>query len=104
MTAQSISTTAAPRSWGDWLTPVARLQLFVVVVLFSLVFGETIQRRLVYVWQNDGNWSHGWIIPFLSLYFVGMRRRELFRATIKPRYVGAAILAMSRAVHLGTFY
>ncbi len=104
MTLTPISTTPAPRSWGEWFPLAARAQLLMVGTLFAVVFGETIRRRLVYVWQHDGNWSHGWIIPLLSLYFVGMRRRELFRAAVKPSYVGAAILAGSLALYLATFY
>jgi exosortase len=41
-------------------------------------------RIMVRTWMDDGNWSHGFLIPLFSIYFLYSRRDELFSA---PRRV-----------------
>lgn len=76
------------------LSTPARVQIAVVVVLTALAFWGTIELVLVKRWLNDGNWSHGFLIPVFSLYFLYARRAELFRADAKPSYLGVAIVAL----------
>ncbi len=56
-------------------------------------------RRLVYIWQNDGDWSHGFIIPLFSLYYLYMHRDRmplgLPRGGAGAAVIGAAIIAGS---------
>ena len=73
------------------LSTPARVQLAVVVVLTALAFWGTIELVLVKRWLNDGNWSHGFLIPVFSLYFLYARRAELFQADAKPSYLGVAL-------------
>ena len=46
-------------------------------------------------WQTDGNWSHGWLVPVFSLYFLYTHREELFRCRLKPNLLGAGVIAVS---------
>ncbi len=103
MTAIAAIPIQPPRRWADYFSPVARVQLAIVALLVAAVFYSTITRYLVWTWQNDANWSHGWIIPLLSLYFVGLRRTELFRAAAAPSGWGAVALAAALAGYLATF-
>ena len=41
-----------------------------------LVYWQVL-RKLVYDWGNDGNYSHGFLIIPLALYFVWERRARL---------------------------
>ncbi len=87
-----------PRSWGELAPTMTRVRLCVVAALIGLAYWEPIRHSLVTRWLNDGNWSHGWLVPVFSLYFVSMRREELSRAVVKPSYVGAVILVLALAL------
>ncbi|RJP32727.1 MAG: exosortase/archaeosortase family protein [Phycisphaerales bacterium] len=103
MTTTSTISIGPPRRWAEYFGPAARVQLLIVAVLLAVVFQATVTRYLVWTWRNDANWSHGWIIPLISLYFLGLRRDELFRAPVVPCWWGAAALAAALAVFLATF-
>jgi exosortase len=41
------------------------------VGLLALIFATNL-RHFVYVWSNDGNYSHGFLVPLISLYFADL--------------------------------
>ncbi len=51
-------------------------------------------RILTTKWINDGNWSHGFLIPLFSLYFLYSRRDELLSAPRKVNILGLPILLL----------
>jgi len=59
-----------------------------IVLAFWQVF-----VRLVDAWIVDGNYSHGFLIIPLSLYFVWERRQKLANASIQPSWFGLVVLA-----------
>lgn len=71
----------------------------IVAALLLLVYWGNIRVNLIGRWLTDGNWSHGWLIPLFSLYFLSIRKEEFSRCRVRPSYVGAAILALSLAVY-----
>ena len=56
--------------------------------------------NLVRQWWNDANYSHGFLIPLMSLYFVWERREQLARLTPTPSLLGLAILVAGVGVFL----
>ena len=74
------------------------MRIVVLSGLFLLVYWQTIERDLVWKWTHDGNWSHGWLVPLFSLYFLASRRDQLARCPDRPSYVGAVVMALSLAV------
>ncbi|MHC4696229.1 MAG: exosortase/archaeosortase family protein [Planctomycetota bacterium] len=87
------------RSWGEFFTPAVLVRLAIVAVLVAAVYRGTIRYALVARWIADGNWSHGWLIPVFSGYFLWVNRDQLL--TVRPRanYLGAVILILSLALH-----
>jgi exosortase len=71
-----------------------------VGVLFVAVFhAEMI--RVVRVWMHDASWSHGFLIPFFSLYLVTQRKHALLTLDrIRPCYPGLGLLITSVAVYM----
>ena len=73
---------SGPRSpawvWG--------IQIGVIAGLLLAAYWPEVYR-VVDKWQHDGNWSHGWLVPLFSLYFVYMRRRALSRIRAQTRRV-----------------
>ena len=54
-------------TWGEIIPPVARIRIAVVTAFVLLAYWDAIRYTLVSRWIHDGNWSHGWLIPVLSL-------------------------------------
>ncbi len=90
---------ALPHSWSELIPMRTRVRLTVVVVLLLIAYWAPIRYTLAGRWLSDGNWSHGWLIPLFSLYFVSTRRDELARCRPRPSYWGAVILALSLAAY-----
>ena len=57
-----------------------------------LVFWQ-VWVRLIDAWIVDGNYSHGWLIIPIAIYFVWERRAKLAAAPIQPSWFGLVVLA-----------
>ncbi len=56
--------------------------------------------RIVDKWRTDGNWSHGWLVPFFSLYFLHLQRDRLSRVRAQTSWVGLPCLVLSLLAYL----
>lgn len=57
--------------WGAFHTPGSRGTLFgaaAAISLLALIFWSNL-RHFLYSWSTDENYSHGFLVPFISLYF-----------------------------------
>lgn len=69
------------------------------------MFGRSALSWMVQRWSNDpsfggnGNYTHGWIIPFVSLAIVYWRRLELYKATKTISWIGFSIVVLSLLMH-----
>jgi len=93
----SVDLASEPRAQATGQDPALALgvRIVVVAVLVLLVYWGPIRHYLVARWIADGNWSHGWLIPLFSVYFLVIRREELALCTPRANYLGAVILAFS---------
>lgn len=94
-----ISSGSATEDWLRLISPPARIRIVVVAVLIAAVYWNPVRIHLVGRWLNDGNWSHGWLIPAFSLYLLNAKRDELARCRCKGSYVGAIVLVLSLAMY-----
>lgn len=99
MSAYGSADSISSPSWDELFTPKVLVRLVIVVGLVVLVYWGTIRSSLISRWINDGNWSHGWLIPLFSVYFLWLHRDQLFATRPKPAYIGAIILAFSLALN-----
>ena len=76
------------------LTAIAALSFGVVLVYWPVI------NKLVYDWGHDDNYSHGFLIVPLALYFAWERRARLLALPIQPAWFGAVVVAGSLAVLL----
>ena len=72
----------------------AAITLAVVIVFWQVLV------RLVDAWIVDGNYSHGFLIIPIALYFVWERRQRLSAAPFAPSAIGLVFLAAGIAVLL----
>jgi len=61
--------------------------LFCIGILYYPVF-----QTLVYDWTYDPDFSHGFLIPFISLYLVWQKADELERLPVAPRNFGILVI------------
>lgn len=47
---------------------------------------------IAFRWVTDSSWSHGFIIPFFSLYFLCQKKEELLSLKPRPSYLGLVFL------------
>jgi exosortase len=74
------------------------MQVAIISLLLVVVYLEPL-RSVLAKWMNDPNWSHGWLIPAFSLYFLYLRRNELRAMRAEPNYGGVAILVGALAAY-----
>ncbi len=55
---------------------------------------------IVYRWLNDSSWSHGFIIPFFSLYFLNQRKKEILQFKPHTSWLGLIFLVCCLAFYL----
>jgi exosortase len=68
------------------------LAVCLVTAGIGLVYWRVL-ASLVNAWEVDGNYSHGFLIVPIALYFVWERRRSLAAAETKPNWFGLVLLA-----------
>ena len=47
---------------------------------------------IVFQWVTNSSWSHGFLIPFFSFYFINQKKKELLTLEPKPNYLGLVFL------------
>jgi exosortase len=87
------------RRWGE-LGLHSFVKLAILGCLFCFLFRSELEE-LVHLWVTDPSWSHGFLIPLFSLFFIHQRRREI----LTLEYAGdplAALLRGRRLSHLSS--
>lgn len=73
-------TTLSPRrstsATKAWWTTAMTIQGVILVVIFGVYYRHVIER-LVMIWSRQGDWSHGFIIPLFSLYYLYLQRHRM---------------------------
>jgi exosortase len=81
---------AVRSSWFD-LGVHTYIKILIIGGLFYGVFRHEIEA-IVQRWVKDPNWSHGFLIPLFSIYFIGQHKSELLNLKARPSYVGLFFL------------
>jgi len=71
------------------------VKMLIIGVLFCYLFRSEI-RTIIYLWITDSSWSHGFLIPVFSLYFINQHKDEILGSVknkeLKPNYAGLFFL------------
>ena len=76
------------------LATIAAITLAVILVFWQVFV------RLVDAWIVDGNYSHGFLIIPIALYFVWERRQKLATAVARPSWLGLVFMGFGSATLL----
>ncbi|MBW8001981.1 MAG: exosortase/archaeosortase family protein [Planctomycetes bacterium] len=67
------------------------VKMAIIATLFWFIFHVEIDS-IVKRWVTDPSWSHGFLIPFFSLYFINQHKKEILTIETKPNYLGLVLL------------
>ena len=70
-----------------------------VGVAIAAVYGEVLWA-LLRQWSSDDNYSHGFFVLPLAVYFAWQRRSALASAPLRPNVLGLVVVAVSLLVYL----
>jgi exosortase len=76
----------SPERWRSLVIPT-----LVFTGLLALLY-STLLQYLVAQWWSDDNYSHGFLVPVVSAYFVWQRRRPLATAAVHGDWIGWPVL------------
>jgi exosortase len=87
----------------NWLQlgVVAYIKIAVIAGAMFLLFRSEIMG-MVRTWNADSSWSHGFLIPLFSLYFVSQRKVDILNAKASPSYLGFVSLICCVAAYIYT--
>ncbi|MEC4672954.1 MAG: exosortase A, partial [Nitrospirota bacterium] len=71
--------------------PLDGIYTVLLIGLLGFLYNE-ILAGLVYDWDTDPNYSHGFLVPFMSAYFLWERWKQLTTLTINPNGWGIPLL------------
>ncbi len=76
--------------WRELPTHVY-VKILILGVLFGFLFRSEIDD-IVSRWVTDSSWSHGFLIPLFSLYFIDQHKQEILNHRTRPSYLGLVLL------------
>lgn len=74
-------------------------QIVLLTFVFVWFFQDTLSE-LVADWSSNDNYSHGFLIPFISAYMVWQKREALAEISQKTNFWGLGIVAFGVFLHL----
>ncbi|MGD8787264.1 MAG: exosortase/archaeosortase family protein [Phycisphaerales bacterium] len=93
---KQISISLEKRQWRQ-LKLHNYIKILIIGVLFSYLFHNEIEE-IVHRWVIDSSWSHGFLIPMFSLYFINQSKKEIISCIendqFKPNYFGLLFLIL----------
>ncbi len=81
-----VSCKQAELGWGS-LGFSLYVKVLVIGGLLWYLFREEMDG-IVHRWVSDPSWSHGFLIPLFSLYFLNQHKKEILRLETRPNYIG----------------
>ncbi|MCD4831302.1 MAG: exosortase/archaeosortase family protein [Anaerohalosphaeraceae bacterium] len=77
-------------SWGQ-LGVHTYIKMAIIAIALYLLYNNEIYS-IVHRWVNDSSWSHGFLIPVFSLYFLHQHKKEIVELEPKINYAGLFFL------------
>lgn len=84
--------TAQRRHWRE-LGVHAYVKILIVAGLIGYLFRVEISG-IIETWLADSSWSHGFLIPLFSAYFISQKKEHVLNLQARPNYVGLLLLVL----------
>lgn len=85
----------APEADESWLQLSIHtyIRTAIIAALLFFLFNQEIWG-IVSSWINNPSWSHGFLIPLFSLYFLNQSKKEILNYRPRPNYLGLLCLIL----------
>jgi len=74
------------------------IRILIIGALFCFLFRNDIEI-IINRWLTDSSWSHGFLVPLFSLYFINQKREEILNSAwnneFRPNYLGLVFLVFA---------
>ena len=100
---KSTSQPASSERLGPLIAPHVWLRIALIVAVFVPLHWDIIWRLIRFAW-TDGDWSHAFIVPLISLYFVHQRRDDLLAISPRTCWWGLPLLLAGMAGYFLSIY
>ena len=74
-------------------------QISILAGAFILLFFHTFVD-LVRDWNDNPNFSHGFLIPVITAYMIWHKKEELLKEPVKPNFLGLPVILAGMALHI----
>ena len=85
------ATASAAAAATRLIQPYVWMRIAVLGVLFVLYHEYIIRYMFKLAWE-DPNWSHAFLVPFISLYFIHQRREDLLKIAPRTCWLGLPLM------------
>ena len=79
--------------WPNWLF------LFIIAVLLVIAYWSGLSE-LVLRWDAQEEYSHGYMIPMITIYFVWLKKDEILQSKFSPSWLGLLIVIPALVIFL----
>jgi exosortase len=87
-----------PNGFPEFLKrPKAWVHIGILFVCLGVAYYSTF-AELVSEWIRDSDYSHGFLIPIISLYFIWQRRFEIEKKSVSPNSFGLPLIILGLAL------
>ncbi len=69
------------------------IRIFIIGGLICYLFRREI-GEVIETWFVDSNWSHGFLVPLFSVYFINRKKDQILNVQTRPNYLGMLLLVM----------
>ncbi len=74
------------------------LALLAVIIILSFLYWEVV-LDLIKIWENKEEYSHGFLIPIVTLYLIWQRKNTILAAVSKPSWLGILLILFGIALY-----
>ena len=75
--------------------PYKRYAPIIILAVCFLALYHHVILKLIHDWSIDDNYSHGFLVPFISGYLIWQNRQALSKLHVKPTNIGLLLLSFS---------
>ena len=73
-------------------------QIFILLLVFTVLYYQTLMK-LINDWSNNPDFSHGFLIPFISAYLIWQKKEKLAGLSLESDKLGLPIIVFGMFLH-----
>ena len=79
--------------WQNWVS------IFFTIVLLTIAYWNGI-TDIIFDWDNREEYSHGYMLPFITIYFIWLKKNEILQNAFSPSWLGLLISMFALSIFI----